>query len=807
MTEIRPLESGVLRQRCDPAILDFETTAGIEPADSLIGQGRAADAMKFAIAMRRSGYNLYVIGERGFGHQASVRQFLEKTAASMRTPDEWVYVNNFETSRSPIALRLPTGIAMRFRKAMGDLVDDLKIALPSLFETEDYRNRLGAINDEAKEGQEESFEAVQTKAASENIAILRTPMGFAFAPVKEDKVIEPEEFNALDKAERERIEGVIETLQQELEAVLRNMPVIEKQRRDRIRALNVELASATVSTAVATVAEQFETIPGVVEYLASLETDLVQNVGLFLKNDSDEAAELLRAEGPESRDPKFRRYGVNVMVANGDVSGAPVIFEDHPTLGNLLGSIEHLSQMGTLVTDFMLIKPGALHKANGGFIVIEARKILTEPFAWEALKRTLRGNSIRIETAAEQIGFATTVTLDPEPVPLDVKVVLVGERRLYDLLVQLDPEFADLFKVEADFEDRWVRTTGNELQSVRLLSSIARDQELRPLDSAGAALLIEELARFADDAERLSLDVGYMTDLLSEADFWAGDEKKETISAPHVKRAITSRIERKDRIRDRVYEAIERKTLLIDTEGEAVGQVNGLSVSAIGGFMFGRPSRITARVRMGSGKLIDIEREVELGGPLHSKGVMILTSYLNAHFALDVPLSLWASLVFEQSYGGIDGDSASSAELYALLSALSGVSIRQSLAVTGSVNQLGQVQAIGGVNEKVEGFFDICNARGLTGEQGVLIPKSNIKHLMLREDVVEAVADGKFNVFAVETIEEGLSILTGVEAGQREAEGRFPPDSIYFRVEDKLREFAEARRTFADRKEGEKADD
>ncbi|MCP4998676.1 MAG: AAA family ATPase [Hyphomicrobiales bacterium] len=805
--EIQPLSALTLRQRCDPLQLGFETTADLQPTDRLMGQQRAADAMHFAVAMQRSGYNLYVIGERGFGHQASVKQFLEQVAGAKETPDEWVYVNNFEVSRNPKALRLPPGNAMRFREAMEELIDDLKIALPSLFETEDYRNRLRAINDEAKEQQEQAFEILRSKAGAENIAILRTPMGFAFAPTKDDKVIEPEVFNTLDKAERERIEGVIETLQHELETVLRNMPVIEKQRRDSTRSLNAELASSTVSTSVATTAAQFEEIAPVLDFLKSVEADLVRNVGLFLQDGGDEKVELLHRGGPESRDPRFRRYGVNVQVANGDIQGAAAVFEDHPTLGNLLGRVEHLSQMGALVTDFMLIKPGALHKANGGFIVIEARKILTEPFAWEALKRTLRGNSIRIESAAEQIGFATTVTLDPEPVPLDVKVVLIGERRLYDLLVHLDPEFGELFKVEADFEDRWARTSQNEEQTVRLFSSIIVDEDLRPLDAAGAALLLEEISRYADDAERLSLHIGYITDLLREADFWAGDADRKAITAADVERAIKSRIGRKDRIRQRVYEAIDRKTLLIDTEDTAIGQVNGLSVTGIGGFMFGKPSRITARVRMGAGKLIDIEREVELGGPLHSKGVMILTSYLNANFALDRPLSLWASLVFEQSYGGIDGDSASSAELYALLSALSEVPVRQSLAVTGSVNQLGQIQAIGGVNEKIEGFFDICKMRVLTGDQGVLIPESNIKHLMLRQDVVDAVVDGKFSVFAVRTVEEGLAILTGMQAGKRDSTGKYPADSLYSRVELRLQKFAEARRAYAERNQGEKTDD
>lgn len=805
LSENTLLDPAALRQRCDPSKLGFKTTDDLQPADRLMGQDRAADALRFATSIKRAGYNLFVIGQRGSAHQHSVQQFLQDSAGTQKPPDEWVYVNNFQTSRKPKAIRLPPGTAVRFRQAMEELIDDLKLALPALFETEDYRNRLRAINDEAKQEQEQAFEALRTAAEAENIAILRTPMGFALAPVKDGNVIPPDDFNALDEKEKKRVEAVIAGLQGELETVLGKMPVIDKKRRDRIRSVNTKLASSTIAASVAAAAGQFNEILPILEHLKAAETDLVQNVGLFLQNGGqDEVPAPPAPGGPDSQDPRFRRYGVNVLVSDHAQEGASVVVEDHPTLGNLLGRVEHLSQMGALVTDFMLIKAGALHRANGGYIILDARKILSEAFAWEALKRTLLANTIRIESAAEQIGFATTVTLDPEPIPLDVKVVLVGERGLYNLLVQLDPDFSRLFKVEADFEDRWVRTDENERHISRLFSTIIESNQLRPLDAEGAARLIEEAARDADDSERLSLQTGYLTDLLLEADYWTGEESAQTITAAQIDRAIADRVRRKDRFRERVYETIDRQTLLIDTQGSAVGQINGLSVTGIGDFMFGKPSRITARVRMGAGKLIDIEREVELGGPLHSKGVMILASFLNANYALDRPVSLWASLVFEQSYGGVDGDSASSAELYALLSALSEIPISQSLAVTGSVNQLGDVQAIGGVNEKIEGFFDICSLRGLTGDQGVLIPRSNVKHLMLRQDVVAAVEADRFKVHAVQTIDEGISILTGRNAGQRDARGLFPADSINGLVDAKLRAFADARRAFSERNERDK---
>ncbi len=799
MAETKPLRASALRQRCDPRRLGFKTTAELKPAERLLGQERARDAMQFGTAIRRSGYNLFVIGEKGLGHQDAVIQFLEDRARSEAPPDEWVYVNNFQQSRNPIAIRLPPGTAIGFRRAMDELIDDLKTALPGLFDSDDYRTRLRAIDEEAKEQQEQAFEALRKRAEAENIGIMRTPMGFALAPTRDGNVIQPDVFNAMHEADRKRIEGVIAELQGELERVLREMPAIDKKRRDRIRKVNEELASATISASIAVLRQRFADHKAILSHLKATEADLVQNFGLFLTDGMPEEASAGPPAAARPTDRRLRRYGVNVLVTDQQQQGAAVVREDHPTLANLLGHIEHLAELGALVTDFTLIKPGALHRANGGYIVIDARKLLSENFAWEALKRTLRGNAIRIESAAAQMGLATTVTLDPEPIPLDVKVVLVGERRLYDVLVHLDPDFSDLFKVEADFEDRWRRNAKNEKQSAQLFATLIDAEGLRPLNADGAALLIEESARFADDSERLSLRIGYLTDLLREADFWAGDAGKRVIAAADIEKALDGRIRRKDRIRQRVYEGIERNTVLIDTKGTAVGQINGLSVTGIGDFMFGKPSRITARVRMGAGKLIDIEREVDLGGPLHSKGVMILASYLQANYALDRPVSLWASLAFEQSYGGIDGDSASSAELYALLSALSEVPIRQDLAVTGSVNQRGEVQAIGGVNEKIEGFFDICNTRGLTGDQGVLIPKSNVKHLMLRRDVVEAAEAGQFHVHAVRTIDEGIALLTGRAAGRRNARGVFPADSINGLVDARLQAFADTRRDFAAR--------
>jgi lon-related putative ATP-dependent protease len=544
-------------------------------------------------------------------------------------------------------------------------------------------------------------------------------------------------------------------------------------------------------------------------YLTSVQQDVIDNLDEFLG-----VTEAPPASTPEATPPRaqtrasfFRRYQVNVVVDHSGATGAPVIYEDHPTVQNLVGRIEHMAQMGALVTDFNLIKAGALHRANGGYLMLDARKVLLQPFAWEELKRALRSGEIRIEVLGQTLSLVSTVSLEPEPIPLAVKVILLGERMLYYSLYQADPDFGELFKVAADFEEQMDRTEETHLLYARMIGTMARQEGLRPLNRAAVARVIEHSARLAGDAEKLSTHVHSVADLLREADYWAGEAQQRIIDATDVQRAIDAQIRRLDRVRERIQEEIQRGTILIDTQGAAVGQVNGLSVLSMGQFAFGRPSRITARVRLGRGEVVDIEREVALGGPIHSKGVLILSAYLGARYAMDRPLSLSASLVFEQSYSGVEGDSASSAELYALLSALADLPLKQGLAVTGSVNQRGEVQAIGGVNEKIEGFFDTCRAQGLTGEQGVLIPASNVKHLMLRQDVVAAVAAGQFLVYAVETIDQGIELLTGVPAGERSDMGEFPAGSVNQRVESRLIALADKRLAFGATERGNAGDE
>jgi lon-related putative ATP-dependent protease len=668
-----------------------------------------------------------------------------------------------------------------------------------VFESEDYRTRKQGLEEEFKEREEKALEELKRQATERGLALMRTPAGLIFAPVHNGHVLSPEHFDHLSKAEQERIEAELTELQAQLLATIQQAPRWEREFRERLKALNREVTLLAVGHLVDELREKYIQLPEVVAYLKAVQQDIVENADDFRAVEAASPATSLGMPlpGPAKDSSPFRRYRVNLLVDNSATQGAPVIYEDHPTHPNLVGKIEHLvSQMGALITDFSLIKPGALHRANGGYLVLDAHKVLLQPYAWEQLKRALRSREIRIESLGQIFGLISTVSLEPEPIPLEVKIVLVGERLLYYLLYAYDPDFAELFKVEVDFEEQMGRSSESDLLYARLIGTLARKEGLRHFDRTAVAQVIEHSARLVGDAEKLSTHMQSIADLLREADYWAGQTSREVISAGDVQQAIEAQIHRADRLRQHVQEEIQRETILIDTQGEKVGQINGLSVIALGNYAFGRPSRISARVWLGKGEVVDIEREVELGGPIHSKGVLILSGFLGTRYALERPLSLSASLVFEQSYGGVEGDSASSAELYALLSALAEVPLKQSLAVTGSVNQHGQVQAIGGVNEKVEGFFEVCRTRGLTGKQGVLIPAANVKHLMLRQDVVEAVAAGKFHIYPVETIDQGIEILTGLPAGERDEAGNYPEGSFNQRVEARLAALADRWQAF-----------
>ncbi|HEX9187050.1 MAG TPA: AAA family ATPase, partial [Vicinamibacteria bacterium] len=796
MPQVPPLPARALARRCDPLFFAFGTTADLADVPGIIGQERAEEAVRFAIGIRRYGYNLYALGTSGMGKHGFVRAFLERQAAEEEAPSDWCYVHNFADPRRPRALRLPPGRGPRLAEDMRRLVDELRTTIPSVFDSEDYRARKKLVEGQFNEQSERAFGAIEERARKRGVAIVKTPAGVGMAPLRDGEVIAPEEFQKLPGADQERYKAEMVAVQQELQDTVATLPREARRQRDELRRLDRLVTSSATSHLIDEVRARWADVPAVLEHLAEVQKDVVDNAEDFLP--PSEGANAVKALlGGRGGDHKpARRYQVNVLVTRPSASGAPVVYEDHPTHPNLVGRVEHVAEMGNLVTDFTLVQAGALHRANGGYLIVDARRLLLQPLAWDELKRSLRSRVVRIESLGQAMSLTTTASLEPEPIPLEAKVVLLGERHLYYLLSQLDPEFPELFKVAADFEEEIERTGEGEQLYARLLGTFARREGLRPLDPGAVARAVDHASRRAADAERLQVHAEAVADLLREADHLAGEAGAEVVTVAHVQAALDAQVRRASRVRERIHEDIRRGTILIDTRGEAVGQVNALVVLQLGGYAFGRPSRVTARVRLGSGSVVDIEKEVALGGPIHSKGVLILSGFLGQRFATERPLSLAASLVFEQSYSGVEGDSASCGELVALLSALGDVPVKQGRAITGSVNQHGQVQPIGGVNEKIEGFFDVCRAAGLTGDQGVLVPASNVKHLMLRADVVEAAERGLFHVWPVETVDEAVELLTGVPAGEKGADGRYPEGTVNRRVDDRLAAFAEKARNF-----------
>ena len=780
---LRCLRSDELYTRCDPDAFGFTTTADLQEAAGMAGQARATEAVEFGIGIRREGYNLFVMGAAGTGKHTLVRELLAQKVDHEAKSSDWVYVNNFEHAHKPIAIELAPGRGGTLREDMRRLVEELRIAIPAVFESDEYRSRGEQIDAEMGERQEKAFGELGEEASRENIALLRTPNGFSLAPAKDGEVISSEDYERLPDAEKERIQKALAALQQKLERIIRQMPQWRRERFERIKALNREMTLLAVGHLMDDLRQRYTDVPKVLAYLEAVRQDVIESRDDFLPAQKSSMPFLPMP----SESASLRRYEVNVVVDHGDGNGTPLVVEEHPTYGNLLGRVDHISHFGTLMTDFGMIKPGALHRANGGYLLLDAHRLLMQPFAWDGLKRALRTHGIRIESLGELYSLVSTVSLEPEPIPLQIKVVLFGERYLYHLLQTYDPDFSELFKVAVDFDDDVKQDPGNRNLYARFMATMVRREGLLPLDRGAVARVIEHSARMAGDALRLSADLRRLGDLVSEADHGARIAGRQVIDASDVQRAIDAQQRRADRLRERIHDTIIRGTIMIDSDGEKIGQVNGLSVYVLGEHAFGEPTRITATTRVGDGQIIDVQREVELGGAIHSKGVLILSAFLAARFSTREPHALSASLVFEQTYGTVEGDSASVAELVALMSSLAEVPVRQALAVTGSVNQLGQVQAIGGVNEKIEGFFDICRARGLTGHQGVIIPAANVEHLMLRSDVVAAVAAGHFQVWAVQEVDEVIELLTGLPAGVRDAGGAWPADSINGRIARRLK--------------------
>ncbi len=791
---ITKLSGEQLRKECDPTLMSCKTTKELAPLEEIIGQERAVRALKFGLGIKEKGFNIYVAGYPGTGRTSAVKNFLDEVARQKPIPADWCYVNNFSNQYAPKAIRLSPGKGKEFHKDMKEFIEKAKRTLPKAFESDDYTTKRESTIKTMEAQRKALLEQLNTEAKKEGFIIQITPIGLFLIPVIRGKPASDEDILALPPKVREEIRKKKEVLEVEMRNVTKQFMDMERKIEDEINKLNRDIALYAVGHLMENLREKYKEFPDVLSYLEEAEKDILDNVSQFIRE--PEAEQQLPFAAAFMAEAPFKKYEVNCVVDNAQNKGAPVVIELNPTFQNLFGRIEKEAQFGALITDFTMIRSGSLHKANGGYLVIPVEALLINPFSYDGLKRALKNGQIVIEEIEERLGFITTKSLKPSPIPLDVKVILIGDPYLYQQLYILDMEFSELFKVKADFDTSMLRNDDNMQQYASFVCTICQKENLRHLDGSGLAKLIEHSSRLAGDQTKLSTRFAEIGDIIREANYYAVENNSEFIGGDQVKKAIEEKSYRSRLIQEKIQEMIQRGFLLIDTESATAGQVNGLSVMSLGDFSFGSPSRVTASLGIGREGVIDIEREAKLGGPIHTKGVLILSGYINQKYAQDKPLSLSARLVFEQNYEGVEGDSASSTELYAILSALTNLPIKQSFAVTGSVNQKGEIQAIGGVNEKIEGFYEVCKLKGLSGKQGVMIPESNVQNLMLKEEIVDAVNKGKFHIYSVKTIDEGIELLTGVKAGERRKDGTFEPGSVNDLVDKRLQEMAEKLKQF-----------
>ncbi len=793
---ITKLKSNQLYTKCDPKKFKFSSTAELEERLSALGQDRALSAVEIGINIQSKGYNLFCLGPEGTGKTSLVKRVLVEEAKKRPTPDDWAYVYNFDEPYKPQAVNFPAGTAAEFAKDIDKLIETLSVSIPAILESDEYKAGQSIIHEKFKQHKEEYIKILQKKAKGKSVSLLHMPVGLVVAPVKNGEVLSPEAFDELPESEKKQLLEDLNQMQEEIENTAQDLPQWEDKQRKETNDLREKFLKIAVKNPIDELHAKYKGHKQANDFLKKIQKHIITNIDEFMPSsenncgggEGDDALSALFSRMKQPEEDKYAKFKVNVIVKNEPDSGAPIVHLDHPTQGNLVGRVERIQQYGALLTDFSLIKSGALHQANGGFLLIDARKLLLQPYAWDSLKRALASKTVKIEAPSEETTF-TTISLDPEPIPLQVKVILTGDEELYEVLSERDPDFSDFFKVEADFGVLMDRTPENEVEYAKLIGSLSKKKKLRSLNKQAVAKVIEYSSRLAEDSEKLTAHIASIGDLLREADYWARKSKANQIGKNHIEQAIDAQIYRSDRIKQAMLEQIDKGTILMDVEGSRVGQINGLVVYNFSRTSFGKPARITTQVRIGKGEFINIEREVEMSGPIHTKGVLILSSLLANRFAKDRPLSLSASIVFEQSYGGVDGDSASSTEYYCMLSAIANLPIKQNIAVTGSINQFGEVQPIGGVNEKIEGFFDVCRHRGLTGDQGVIIPRTNVKDLMLREDVLNAVDEGKFHIYAVDNVDDGIEILTGIKAGKPDKHGNYPKGTVNYAVRQGLEYF------------------
>lgn len=796
---IRELPLRDYRAVYSPDQVACPTTEAMQPTEEIIGQDRAQKALRFGLEIREKGFNIYVAGMPGTGRRTAVKKFLRELAKTKQTPDDWVYVNNFVNPYEPLAIRLPFGMGGQLKSDMASFVSEARRALPKAFESEDYATKRQEALGKLDRERVTIVQQINESAAKQGFVIQTGPTGPMIIPMIDGKPLSQEEFEALSKDTQADIIRRREALDPDLRNGFRQLRELDAKGMEAITTLNSEIALYAIGHLLTGLKEKYTTIPEVLLYIDSVRKDILDNLGMFLgTTPQQQQQEQVPPQFQQwlAKDLAFRKYEVNVVVDNAGLSGAPVVFAETPSYQNLLGKAEKEFQFGIVTTDFTMIRPGFVHKANGGYLVIPVIDLFRYPFAWDGLKSALKTEKIPVEEPGEQAGFIMTRGLKPRPIPLSVKVILIGTPEINQILHQGDPDYHDLFKVRADFDTVMDRTEETTKKYTAFICTLCKRFSLKHLDNTAVAKVIEFGSRLVEDQKKLSTRFSSVADLIREANFYATGEKTPYLTAKHIETAIEEKIYRSNLIQKKIQEFIERGVFLIETEGMQVGQINGLSVMELGDFAFGRPSRVTASVAVGRDGIIDIERQAQLGGPTHTKGVLILGGYLANMYAQDKPLSLTAKLVFEQSYGGVDGDSASSTELYAILSALSGLPLKQSLAVTGSVNQRGEVQAIGGVNEKLEGFFEVCKARGLTAGQGAMIPASNVQNLMLKEEILEAAKAGLFTIYPVSTIDEGIEVLTGIPAGERGPDGSYPEGTVNDRVNRRLEEMAKINREF-----------
>ncbi len=774
-----PLETSKLRKTCDPNQFKFKTTEELQSDLHIIGQPRGTQAIEFGIHIHSPGYNIYVLGESGTGRTTAIERFIENKAANDPVPDDWVYVYNFEEPHKPICLSMPPGLGISLSQEMEKLTARLKTDLPATFEDSSFREAVLEIQQKQAGKREAQFDQIQQQAAGLDAAIINTPEGLRIVPLKGGKPISPEEFEALEGPALEAWRTVSRQLQQELNETMHRIRLLDRETQEEVQALVKRVAARVVDAALEEVRGAFESFDSILDYLQAVHADILENIHFFREDEED----------PQGRriptDLLLRRYHVNVIIDHHLSEYAPVVAEFNPSAHRLLGRIEHESRAGGItMTDFTLLRPGALHEANGGYLVIRAKDLFGEPGAWEALKRVLIGGEIVPDDPATRSG-APIKSLNPMPIPVELKVILIGPPAVYYSLYGLDEDFKTIFKVMADFDLEMDRTFENEMEYAVFTATLCEEEGLLPFDRGAVARLVEYGSRIADSQKKLTTRFGMLADMIREANFWATKENRDVVTAADVLFGVERRIFRSDRLAAQVRENIKEGKHLIGTEGSVAGQVNGLYVSKIGEHSFGQPSRVTARTFVGKSGIVQIDREVSLTGPIHDKGVVILNGFLGAQYAEDLPLSFNAQITFEQSYSPIEGDSASSTELYALISSLAQVPVKQSIAVTGSVNQLGEVQAIGGVNQKVEGWYELCSQRGLTGEHGVLIPESNVDDLMIRAHILEQIERGMFHVWAVRNVDQGLEVLTGL-----------PAEEIHDKARARLKKLADSGRAY-----------